>query len=36
VREFVGFGGNYEACLSLGATCSNLCGIISLFDSIFF
>lgn len=29
VRECVGFGGNYEECLSLRATCSDICGILS-------
>jgi hypothetical protein len=36
VRECVGFGGNYEECLSLRATCSDICGILSSLDPIFF
>ena len=36
VRECIGFGGNYEACLSVRATCSDLCGIVSVFDPVFF
>jgi hypothetical protein len=29
VRECIGFGGNYEQCLSLRATCSDICSIFS-------
>jgi hypothetical protein len=36
VRECISLGGNYEACLSLRATCSDICGVISVFDPIFF
>jgi hypothetical protein len=36
VRECVGFGGNYEECLNLRATCSDICGILSSLDPIFF
>jgi len=36
VRECISLGGNYEACLGLRATCSDICGIISVFDPVFF
>jgi hypothetical protein len=36
VRECISLGGDYEACLSLRATCSDICGVISIFDPIFF
>ncbi len=29
VRECIGFGGNYEECLNLRATCSDICSIVS-------
>jgi hypothetical protein len=36
VRECVGFGGNWEDCIALRATCSDICGILSSLDPIFF
>ena len=35
VRECIGFGGDYDTCISLRATCSDICGIFSVFDPIF-
>jgi hypothetical protein len=35
VRECIGFGGDYDTCIGLRATCSDICGIISVFDPIF-
>jgi hypothetical protein len=34
VRECIGFGGDYNTCIGLRATCSDICGVLSSLESI--
>jgi hypothetical protein len=34
VRECIGFGGDYDTCISLRATCSDLCDVLSALEPI--
>jgi hypothetical protein len=34
VRECIGFGGDYDTCIGLRATCSDICGVLSALEPI--